>query len=242
VAYPAVPMPSKGENNVRILTATAANEDVMDIDIRDLIVHYITLVRNVTSLSQQFTLYEEPQNTYTEERFPELVQNCQTFGQHVWTAIGGLRDEANRTEDVFSTRINRINYNVRLLKVGEDYLKMGVTEWAASQEQQQLRIALEIGNIREESHCRMHETHTKIAEQLPKDMKVQVEKFKTEQDKIKRRRREAKKKVGEADNENGETVYKTEMEILCNFDMRSGALSPSPPHANTAGILGAISA
>jgi chromosome segregation ATPase len=225
----------KAEDDVRLLAATAANKDAMDIDVGDLREHYEALTRNATSLFQQFTLSIETQNTYTEGRFRQLVQNCQIFGHDVWTAIGGLRDDANGKEDAYSNRINRINDDVRLLKVGEDYWKTAVTEWAAQQEQRQLRIAEEIGNIREESHRRTHESHKEIAEQLRKEMKVQVEQLKKEQDEIMRRLREAEKKVDEADDENAETVYETEMEMLRNFHMRSGAPSPSPPQGKTPG-------
>jgi hypothetical protein len=214
----------------------------MDIDVGDLREHYEELTRNATSLFQQFTLSIESQNTYTEGRFRQVVQNCQTFGHDVWTAIGGIRDDAKGKEDAFSNRINRINDDVRLLKVGEDYWKTAVTEWAALQEQRQLRIAEEIGNMREESHCRTHESHKEIAEQLPKEMKVQVEKLKKEQDEIMRGLREAEKKVDEADNENANTVYETEMEMLRNFYMRSGAPSPSPHQRKIPGTWSAIPA
>jgi hypothetical protein len=168
----------KAEDDVRLLAATAANKDAMDIDVGDLREHYEALTRNATSLFQQFTLSIETQNTYTKGRFCQLVQNCQTFGHDIWTAIGGLRDDANGKEDAFSNCINRINDDVRLLKVGEDYWETAITESAAQQEQRQLRIEEEIGNIREESHRRTHESHKEIAEQLRKEMKVQVEKFK----------------------------------------------------------------
>jgi hypothetical protein len=91
---------------------------------------------------------------------------------------------------------------------------MAVIKKAAQHEQWQLRIGEEIGTIREDNHCRMDESHKDIAEQLWKDMKVQVEKLKKEQDEIIRRLRKAEKKVDEADNENVERVYKTEMDIL----------------------------
>jgi hypothetical protein len=57
-----------------------------------------------------------------------------------------------------------------------------------------------------------------------------------------RRLREAEKKVDEADDQNADTVYETEMEMLRNFDMRSGAPSPSPPQGQTRSTSGAISA
>jgi hypothetical protein len=141
-----------------------------------------------------------------------------------------------------SNHINRINDGFRLLKVGQDYWKTAVTEWAAQQEQWQLRIAEEIRNIREESHCCTHESHKEIAEQLRKEMKVPVEKLKQEQDEIMRRLRDAEKKVDEADDENTETVCETEMEMLRNFHMRSGSRSPSPPQGKTPDTLGAIPA
>jgi hypothetical protein len=48
--------------------------------------------------------------------------------------FSGLGDDANGKENAFSNRINRINDDVRLLKVGEDYWKTAVTEWAPQQE------------------------------------------------------------------------------------------------------------
>jgi hypothetical protein len=147
----------------------------------------------------------------------------------VWTAIGGLRDDANGKDDACSNCINRINNDVHLLQVRKDYWKTDVTEWAAPQEPRQLRNAKEIGNIREESHCGIHECHTDIAEQLHKEMKVQVEKIQKDEDEIMRRLREAKKQGDEADNENAETDYSTEIEILRNFQLRSGAPLQAPP-------------
>jgi hypothetical protein len=46
--------------------------------------------------------------------------------------------------------------------------------------------------------------------------------------------------VDEADDENGETVYETEMQMLRNFRMRSGAPSSSPYQGTTPGTLRAI--
>jgi hypothetical protein len=68
----------KAEDDVRLIAATAANKDVIDIDIRDLREHYKTLMRNA-SFFQQFTLSIKIQNTYTEGRFYQLIENCQTF-------------------------------------------------------------------------------------------------------------------------------------------------------------------
>jgi hypothetical protein len=192
----------KAEDDVRLIAATAANKDAIDIDIRDLREHYEALTRIAMSFFKHLTLFMETLNTYTEGRFRQLIENCQTCGYHVSPAIGGLRNEANGNEDVFSNCINRINGDVHLFKVGEVNWKTAVTEQATQQEQLRLRIAEEIGNIIEESYHCTHEDHKEIAKQLCKEMKVQVEKLKYEQDEIMRRLREAENKVDEADNGN----------------------------------------
>jgi hypothetical protein len=48
--------------------------------------------------------------------------------------------------------------------------------------------------------------------------------------------------VDEADDENAETVYETEMEMLRHCHMSSGALSRCPPQGNTLSASRAISA
>jgi hypothetical protein len=106
----------------------------MDIDIGDLREHYEALTLNATSLYQQCTTSIETQNTYTEGHFCQLVQNCQISRHDVWTAIGSLRDDANGKEDAFYNHINRINDDIHLVKVGEDYWKTAITSWAAQQE------------------------------------------------------------------------------------------------------------
>jgi hypothetical protein len=53
----------KAEDDIRLLSATAANTDAMDIDVGDLREHYETLTRNATSLFQQFTHSIKTQHT-----------------------------------------------------------------------------------------------------------------------------------------------------------------------------------
>jgi hypothetical protein len=113
-------------------------------------------------------------------------------------------------------------------------------ECVAQQEQQQLRIAEEIDNIREKSYRCTQLSHKEIAEQRRKEMKVHVETLKKDQDQIMRRLREAEKKVDKADNKNAETVNETEMEMLLNFYMTLGAPSLSPLQGKTPGTSGAI--
>jgi hypothetical protein len=82
-------------------------------------------------LVQQFILPIEAQKTYTEGYFHLRFQNYHLFGHYVWTAIGVLADDANGKDDAFSNCINQNNVDVCLLKVGEDYRKTAITEWAA---------------------------------------------------------------------------------------------------------------
>jgi hypothetical protein len=93
----------------------------MDIDVGDLRAHYETLMCNPTSLFQHDTLAIEIQNSYTKGRFRQLVKDCRTFVHDVRAVISGLQDDANRKEDHFSKGVNRINDDVNLLNVSEDY-------------------------------------------------------------------------------------------------------------------------
>jgi HSP90 family molecular chaperone len=83
-------------------------------------------------------------------------------------------------------------------------------------------------NISKESYLSTQESHKEIAKQLWKQMKVQVKKLNKDQHEIWRRLREAHKTVDKAEYKNVDIVYDTEIQILRNFDAKSGAPSPSP--------------
>jgi hypothetical protein len=55
-----------------------------------------------------------------EEPFNEIFQDYQIFSNEIWTAISGLRHDAEVKENAYTERANRINVNRRLLKEGDD--------------------------------------------------------------------------------------------------------------------------
>jgi hypothetical protein len=55
-----------------------------------------------------------------EEPFNEIFQDYQIFSNEIWTAIRGLRYDAEVKEKAYTERGNRINVNRRLLKGGDD--------------------------------------------------------------------------------------------------------------------------
>jgi hypothetical protein len=93
----------------------------MDINVANLREYYKILMRNATSLFQQFTLVIETQNTYITGHYCKLIQNWQTCGHDVWTAIGGLQNDANGNQDFLSNRIIQTNDDIHLLKLGNNY-------------------------------------------------------------------------------------------------------------------------
>jgi hypothetical protein len=98
----------------------------MEIDISHLRSYYETLSTNVSELVWEITQNQSFESALAEERFNKVVQDCQIFGNEIWTAISGLQNDAEGKENPYTECANRINDDLYLLKAGDDYWKKAV--------------------------------------------------------------------------------------------------------------------
>jgi hypothetical protein len=119
-------------------------DDAMEIDISDMRSYYETLSKNASELFWEITQNQPFESDLAEEHFNEIVRDCQIFGNEIWTAISGLRNDAQGKEIAHTEHVNRINDDLRLLKAGDDYWKKAAHSWAQGQERRHEHLAVHV--------------------------------------------------------------------------------------------------
>jgi hypothetical protein len=98
----------------------------MEIDSSDMRSYYETLSNIGSELFWEITYNQSFESALAEECFNEIVRDGQIFGNEIWTAISGMRNDAEGNENAHTERANRINDDHRRLKAGDDYWKKAV--------------------------------------------------------------------------------------------------------------------
>jgi hypothetical protein len=93
--------------------------------------YYETLSKNAPKLFWEITQNQSCKSALAEERFNVILRDCQIFGNEIWTAISGLRNDTEGQDNAHTERANCLNDDdLPLLKAGEDYWKYPVHSWA----------------------------------------------------------------------------------------------------------------
>jgi hypothetical protein len=165
----------KAEEDVTFLAEVRQEEDAMEIDISSMRNYYEALSKNAYELIWEITQNQSLETPLAEERFNIIVRDCQMFGNEIWTAIGGLLNDAGSKEQAHAQSADRINDDLRLLKAGGDYWKNAVQSWSQGQERRQDRLTEHVGQQIEEIRgyvkTRSAQTEQALAQQFHKELK-----------------------------------------------------------------------
>jgi hypothetical protein len=135
----------KAEDDVRLLAEAREEEDAMEINISEMRSYYETLSKNASALFSQITQNHLFESALAEECFHEIVRGGQRFGNEIWTAISGLRNDAEGQENAHTERSNCIKDDLRLLKAGDDYWKNAIHSCAQGQDRRHEHLAVHVG-------------------------------------------------------------------------------------------------
>jgi hypothetical protein len=92
----------------------------MEIDICDMRIYYQTLSNHVSELFCEITQNQSCESALAEEYFNEIIRDCQIFIHKIWTVISRLQNDAKGKENAYTECANRINDDLRLLKIGDN--------------------------------------------------------------------------------------------------------------------------
>jgi hypothetical protein len=153
-----------------------------------------------------------------------------------------LRQDAEGKEKAHTDPANRIDDDLRLLKVGDDYWKKPIHSWAQGQDRRHEHLAVHVGQQIEQlrGHVEIRKAHTEQA--LAKQFYEKLKNFEQQRqrDKDCRRRagalmakclQSAEEQLILAKGTDAQTIFDTEMEAIRNLQI------VPPPQENTPGIL-----
>jgi hypothetical protein len=203
----------------------------MDVDTEDLQRRYDRLAYRANPQFLDLSQNSANQAGYSEDWFHDIVDSCQTFGAEVWTTISELRKDAAGKEEAITKRMDRMNEDVKLLKIGEDYWKQNLQEWSAQYEHEQSCLAAAV-------HQQVDAIQTQVQRQIRTDarqlhnedrlgiLSAQVrqieEQCKKETEKMSPAVRRAEQRA-RMNNVDLQTVYKEEMKSIQELDIPSQA-------------------
>jgi hypothetical protein len=80
----------------------------MEIDFSDMHSYYKAVRKNASELFGEITQNQSFDSSLADDRFNEIVRDCQIFGNEIWTAISRLCNDAEGKENAHTDNDTKI--------------------------------------------------------------------------------------------------------------------------------------
>jgi hypothetical protein len=117
----------------------------MEKDISVMRSYYETLNKNVSELFWKITPNQLFETALAEALFNEIIRDWHIFGNEIWTAISGLRNDGEGKYNAHREHVNRINDDLPRVKAGDDYWTKAVDPWLQGHERRHEHLAVYVG-------------------------------------------------------------------------------------------------